>query len=1183
MKFTHLHLHTQYSLLDGGIRIKSLFDKCKECGHDSVALTDHGTLFGAMHFWDLAKKNDIKPIIGAEVYLTAGSRFDKQKNYSNPAANKLHHLILLIQNETGYHNLCKLITSGYHEGFYYKPRIDHEVLKECNEGLICQSACLAGEVPFNIITNNLEKAWDAAKWHKEIFGDRYYLEIQSNAIPEQKVANEGLIKISKDLNIPLVATNDCHYLNKKDARAHEILLCIQTQKTIADKDRFKLSSDDFYYRSTEEMVELFKDTPEAIANTQEIVERCNYNFPPKTYHLPVVETPDNMTMDEFFRAESLKGLEERWKIISEELRGVGKTDEELSSIKEDYIQRLNYELDIIIKMEFPSYFLIVADFINWAKENDIPVGPGRGSGAGSLVAYSLKITDLDPIPYNLLFERFLNPERVSMPDFDIDFCQDRREEVIEYIRKKYGQEKVGMIITYGSLKARGVIRDVSRAFEVPYSEADRIAKLIPDELNITLDKALEDEPRLRDEMKKDPKINDVVTVARSLEGLYKSAGMHAAGVIIANKPLIEYLPLFKGKQGELVTMFNMEYVEQLGLIKFDFLGLKNLSIIKQAENIIKRVQPDFDINLITKEDKKAYDLYQDGNTLGVFQVESSGMRDLLTKLKPSVFEDVIALVALYRPGPLGSGMVDDFIARKHGKSEITYPFPELEDVLKDTYGVIVYQEQVMRIASELAGFSLGEADILRKAMGKKKLDVMEKMKIKFLEGSKERNHDQEKAAALFDLMAKFAEYGFNKSHAAAYAWISYQTAYLKANHPEAFFAAVLSYEMDNTDKITQYIADAKENGINILPPDINESDFSFSICPNPDQESELKAIRFGLGAIKNVGEAAIDVIINEREKNGKFEDFQDLLTRIDTGKANKRVFEQLVKSGAVDFDGHNRCTLINNLEPLFQFVQTFKEDAASGQGNLFEMIEDENSSPNSYKWLDAEEWDEKLKLAFEKAALGFYASGHPLENYLKLMDQVVTFKAVDAENITAEKKEVIAGGIISACKEIRTKKGKRMAFLTLEDLTGTTEVIVFPEAYETYLDTIKSEEPLFVTGTAEAGEKGVKILVSMPKFDTQNMENNNKKPFQPMKDVNFEQHQTLHLDIDLEDAAEKNIRRLKYLINSNRGTANVVLSININGSATTTLKLPNHYKVNPSTSLIGEIKSLFGREVTRLV
>jgi len=1179
MKFTHLHLHTQYSLLDGAIRLQPLFDKCKEYKQDSVAITDHGTLFGAMHFWDLARKNDIKPIIGAEVYITTGSRFDRGKNLSIHDSSRLHHLILLVENRKGYENLCRLITAGYHEGFYYKPRIDHGILKEMNEDLICMSACLAGEVPWNIKNGKIEEAWEAAKWHRDVFGDRYYLEIQSNSIPEQAVANNEIIKIAGDLNIPLVATNDCHYLEKKDVRAHEILLCIQTQTTISDQNRFKLSSDDFYFRSTEEMISLFRDTPEAIENTQVISERCCFDFPEKTFLLPNIKTPDDENIEVYFRRRALEGFNERWETILKKLKSEDKSDREIEETKASYLERLEYELKIITGMKFPGYFLIVSDFINHAKEKSIPVGPGRGSGAGSLVAYSLKITEIDPIPYGLLFERFLNPDRLDMPDFDVDFCQDRRDEVIEYVTNKYGKDKVAMIITYGSLKARGVIRDVARAFEVPYSEADQIAKLVPETLNITLQEAMEQEPKIKEIVKKDPKINDVIDVSLSLEGLYKSAGMHAAGVIISDKPLINHLPLFKGKKGEPVTMFDMKYVGELGLIKFDFLGLKNLSVIKKSEVMIKKINSDFKISLIPLDDKNTYELYKRGDTSGVFQVESSGMKDLLTKLKPTNFEDIIALVALYRPGPLGSGMVDDFIARKHGRAKITYPFPELEKILKDTYGVIVYQEQVMQIASALAGFTPGEADILRKAMGKKKADVMKEQKNKFLKGSNDRGHDIQRAESLFDLMEKFGEYGFNKSHATCYALISYQTAYLKANYPHEFYASLLSFEMDNTDKITIYIADARAANIEVLPPDVNESDLYFTVVKN----GEEKSIRFGLGAIKNVGETALELILSERNKNSKYLNLQDILTRIDTGKANKRIFENLIKAGALDFDGHNRNTLLSNLEPLLQFVQAIKEDREVGQVTLFDVLsQNEGSSSSDFQWQTHNEWDDKTKLQFEKEALGFYTSGHPLEKYLKVLEEYATYKSSDSEKAVYERREVIAGGVISTIKEIRTKKGKKMAFVTLEDLDGSIEFIVFPEPYETYHDIIYGDEPVFIRGTLENSENGVKILVSMPKFDTGNMENNDKPLFQQMKDVKFQESQTLSLNIKLTDAIEENIRRLKYIINSHRGTARVIVNININGSATTTLKLPEHYRVNPSTAFLNKIENLFGKGIANL-
>jgi len=836
--FTHLHVHTQYSLLDGAIRLPDLLAKCKELDMDSVAITDHGAMYGALEFFLKAKAKGIKPIVGCEFYIAPGHRTEKNPN----APTKAYHLVLLAMDYTGYKNLMKLAGIAQFEGFYAKPRIDMEVLQEHNEGLICLSACLHGEVPWFAVHKGHDAAMKKAKEYQDIFGDRLYLELQENSIPEQTIVNESLKKIGSELGIKLVATNDCHYLNKKDAYAHEVLLCIQFGKTITDPKHFSFSSDTFYFKSADEMRESFKGCPEAISNTQEIADRCNLEINLDDYHFPEFPVPEGETLETMFVNACREGLKERFAAMRD-------TGTFSRKIEEQYNERLEFEIDIINSMGFPGYFLIVADFINWAIDQQIPVGPGRGSGAGSLAAYAMRITNIDPIPYGLIFERFLNPERVSMPDFDVDFCQDRRGEVIDYVRQKYGgAPHVAQIITFGSMKAKGAIRDVGRALDIPFGDVDKIAKLIPDALKMTIDKALNEEPRLVDAVNKDPRMAELIEIAQTLEGLARHTSTHAAGVVVSPKPMVEYLPTCKGKDGETLTQYDMKHTEMTGLIKFDFLGLKTLTVIDNTLKHIKAdIGTDLDISAIPMDDLKTYKLLCEGDALGVFQLESSGMRELLVKMAPEQFSDLIALVALYRPGPLDSGMVDDFVETKHGRATAHYPLPELEPILKETYGVIVYQEQVMKISSVLAGYSLGDADILRRAMGKKIVEVMDEEKVKFMAGAKKKEIDLKKAEYVFDLMAKFAGYGFNKSHSAAYALISYQTAYLKAHYPSQFMAALLSCDMNNTDKIVLYINECREHDIEVLPPDINESLIDFSVHDD--------RIRFGMAAVKNVGKS----------------------------------------------------------------------------------------------------------------------------------------------------------------------------------------------------------------------------------------------------------------------------------------------------------------------------------------
>ncbi|MDY0384124.1 DNA polymerase III subunit alpha [Trichlorobacter sp.] len=1059
--FVHLHLHSQYSLLDGAIRIEDLVAKAKQTGMSALAITDHGNMFGAVEFYLKCKKAGIKPIIGCEVYLAPDSRFSKDAKGISEAA---YHLILLCENMEGYRNLSYLTSAGYKEGFYYRPRIDRELLAQHSAGLIALSACLKGEVAMQCGRNRMDDALETARWYSELFPGRYYIELQENTLPEQDVVNQRLLEVARTLNLPLVATNDCHYLNREDAKAHEVLLCIQTGKTMSDPTHMRFSADEFYVKTPEEMAAAFAYAPEAVTNTVAIAERCNLELPlEKEYYFPHYEPPEGKTHDELLEQQATEGLQQRLVTIR------AKHPEMTPEQEQAYWDRLRIELDCIRQMKFPAYFLIVADFINWAKSQGIPVGPGRGSAAGSLVAYAIKITDLDPLPYNLLFERFLNPERISMPDIDVDFCQDQREKVIEYVVEKYGRERVCQIITFGTMKAKAVVRDVGRALSMAYGDVDRIAKLIPDDLKMTVPKAIEQEPQLRELRDSDPQIKELLETAICLEGLARHAGTHAAGVVVAPDRMEEFLPVYKDqKTGSINTQYSMKYVEMVGLVKFDFLGLKNLTVIQNAVRLVREGKdPAFDITLLRDDDQASYDLISAGNTTGIFQLESSGMKEMLVKLKPSCFEDVIAACALYRPGPLGCGMVDEFIERKHGRQKVVYDLPQLEPILKDTYGVIVYQEQVMQISRSLAGYSLGRADLLRRAMGKKDPAVMAKEKEPFLAGAKAQGIDPKKAEAIFDQMAKFAEYGFNKSHSAAYALIAYQTAYLKAHYPVEFMAALLSCDMDSTDKVLKSISDCREQGIEVLPPDINASGQSFTVVGN--------SMRFGLGAVKGVGGGAVESIIEAR-KDGLFTDIYDFCERVDLRRVNKRVLEALIKCGAFDSLHKWRAPVMAVLDDAMASGQRFQEERDSAQVSLFGDLPEVAASRTNRKLPTVGEWHDKEKLGFEKEALGFLITGHPLDRYAADIKRLASAEIARLLEL-ADNSEVRICGVVTLFREIMTKKGDRMCFATLEDLTGSIEITVFPDVYAECCSLLKTDDPLLVTGKLERGEKGCKLLV----------------------------------------------------------------------------------------------------------
>jgi len=1144
--FVHLHLHSQYSLLDGAIKVDALIQRARELRMPALAVTDHGNMFGAIEFYSKAMAGGIKPIIGCEVYVAPGSRFDKSNARGSSEAS--YHLLLLCQNLTGYRNLCRLVSASYREGFYYKPRIDWELLSQHNAGLIALTACLGGELPTLIGFNRTEEALERARQMARVFDDnRLYLELQENFLPEQEPVNKGLIAIADELGLPLVATNDCHYLTREDAYAHEVLLCIQTGKTMDDPNRMRFSNDEFYVKTPEEMAELFKAHPQAVRNTVEIAERCNLELDFDTYHFPQYEKPADKSLDQVLAEMSRQGLEERLKDVRR-LRPEFDAEEE-----KRYRDRLEIELDCIRQMGFPGYFLIVADFINWAKDHDIPVGPGRGSAAGSLVAFAIRITDIDPMPYNLLFERFLNPERVSMPDIDVDFCIYGREAVIDYVRQKYGDANVAQIITFGTMAAKGVIRDVGRAIGMPYGDVDKIAKLVPGVLNITLKEALKQEPKLKEQAEKDPKVKELIKVALALEGLTRHASTHAAGVVVTPKPLPEYLPLYTDpKAGGQVTQFSMGYVEKIGLVKFDFLGLKTLTVIDNAVRLIHEGKnPDFDLTLVADDDPKAYELLCRGETTGVFQLESSGMKELLVKLKPNCFEDIIAICALYRPGPLGSGMVDDFIQRKHGKKKITYDFPQLEPILKDTYGVIVYQEQVMLIAQTLGSYSLGGADLLRRAMGKKKAEEMAKQKDLFLKGAKENKLDLKKAEGVFDLMEKFAAYGFNKSHSAAYALVAYHTAYLKAHYPVEFMAALLTEDMENTDKVIKNIGEVRSMGIEVLPPDINASDRTFTV--------HEKAIRFGLGAVKGVGSAALESIIEVRREE-PYASLHDFCERVDLRKVNKKVVEALIRCGAFDSLKGRRAQYMAVLEEAMEVGQKIQRERSMGQESLFGTEEIVSAGGNGYGQLpDLEEWSESVLLGFEKEALGFYITGHPLARHEEAIKRFATCCTTDLSD-RSDREEVKVCGMVSGLKELTTKKGDRMAFVTLEDLTGFVEMVVFPEVYQASMELIKSEEPLLVGGTLDIGEETCKLLVT---------------EVCALKEVKAQKTRRVHFRLSTPGLDEGQLRRLKEIITRHRGDCEAMIHLVVPNRSETVIALPDTLKVAASDEIVDDAARLF--------
>ena len=1063
MAFTHLHVHTEYSLLDGSSKIKELAVRAKELGMDSMAITDHGAMYGVIDFYRAAREAGIKPILGCEVYVAPGSRFDRENVHGE---DRYYHLVLLAENNEGYQNLMKIVSKGYVDGFYYKPRVDMEVLKMYHKGIIALSACLAGEVPRFLARGLYEEAKEAVLKYQEIFGrGNYFLELQDHGIPMQRQVNQGVIRLSRELDIPLAATNDCHYINAEDWEAHDILLCIQTGKKVADENRMRYEGGQYYVKSEEEMRELFSYIPEAIDNTAKIAERCNVEIEFGVTKLPRYEVPEGYDSWGYLNHLCSEGFKERY-------------PEDDGTLKE----RLEYELGVIKSMGYVDYFLIVWDFINFARSHGIAVGPGRGSAAGSIVSYCLKITNIDPIRYQLLFERFLNPERVSMPDIDVDFCYERRQEVIDYVVEKYGKDQVAQIVTFGTLAARGVIRDVGRVMDLPYSLCDQVSKMVPAELNITLDLALKKNPELKALYDTDEQVHKLIDMSRRLEGLPRHTSMHAAGVVISRTNIDEYVPLSRGSDGTITTQFTMTTLEELGLLKMDFLGLRTLTVLQDAVAMIQKDHGvKLDLDHIDFNDKKVMESIGTGKDDGVFQLESGGMKSFMKELKPESLEDIIAGISLYRPGPMD--FIPKYLKGKNDPAAITYTCPQLEHILKPTYGCIVYQEQVMQIVRDLAGYTLGRSDLVRRAMSKKKADVMARERKNFVYGNEEEGVkgcaangiDEKTANQIFDDMTDFAKYAFNKSHAAAYAVVAYQTAYLKYYYPREFMAALMTSIMDNVTKVSEYILACRNMGIGILPPDINEGVSGFSVSGN--------SIRYGLSAIKSVGRAVVEVIISEREAGGPFSTLEDFVSRMSNREVNKRTLESFIKSGALDSLPGTRKQKLYVSSELLENKAREKKTVMEGQMSFFDIAPEEDKGNFQVSFPDVGEFDKETLLAFEKETLGIYVSGHPMEAYQELWQKNVTARTSDfivdedGHTVVEDNSIVVVGGMITAKKVKTTRTSQMMAFVSLEDMVGTVEALVFPKIYEKNKQYLTEDSKVFLRGRASIGDDPVGKLV----------------------------------------------------------------------------------------------------------
>lgn len=1197
--FVHLHVHTQYSLLQGALGLEKLIARAKEYKMPALAITDTHNIFGAVEFFKEAKANGIKPIIGSEVYVAATE------------AAPVHHLVLLCKNAEGYRNLCELLTESYktcpppQKGqSAYIPRftVTRSQIEKCAKGLIALSGCIRGEIPAQILMGFEDEALKTAKWYKSVFGEDFFLEVQSTQIPEQEQTNVKMRELGQKLSIPIVATCDCHYLEPKDAESHEVFQCIEHGREL-DYDRPKsLVPSEYDFKSPEEMIKKFENFPEAIANTLEIAKRCEFEFKFKgpdgkpIYHLPKFR-PDGVAPDAefdlnaYFANSAREGMQARFKTYK---FSTVVTAPDWPDLSKKYAERLEYELAMIIKTGFAGYYMIVADFVSWAKKNEIPVGPGRGSGAGSLVAYALGIVDIDPVEFSLLFERFINPERISMPDFDIDFCPERREEVIQYVTRKYGTENVTQIITFGKLQAKAAVKDVGRVLGLSFQETDQITKLFPNELGITIERAIDQEPKLQELIEKDVKTAKWFEYARSLEGLYRNAGIHAAGVIITEKPLVNYCPLFMGRDDNLVIQYDKDSAEAIGLIKFDFLGLKTLTVIDYAVKLIKKLNPEFDIEKISMTDPKVYALFKSGDTDGVFQVESSGMKDLCMRMVPSNTGDLTAIMALFRPGPLGSGMVDDFIDGKHGRKLREYVVPELEPILKDTYGVMLYQEQVMQIARELAGYSLGQADMLRRAMGKKLADEMDAQCEKFMEGAKTKGIDPAKAKIIFDLMAKFANYGFNKSHSAAYGLITYQTAYLKTHFPAPFMAALMTTEMGSTDNLAKYIGDCRTHGLKVLPPDVNLSERKFSV-ENGNQ------VRYGLEAIKGVGGAAVDSLLEAREKGGPFKSFVDFAIRVSTRKVNKKVLENLIIAGAFDQIGEaNRPSLLASVESVLEIAAHEQAEKESGQDSLFEVFTQDSIKPidgskSGTRAIKQEpDWTLAKRLASEREVMGLYISGHPMENWQKICEDWLGWNMVRIKKLHEEKRlqpkaeaaggydpasggyrrpklqEIRIGAVITDWRELMTKKGTRMAIAVIEDLYSKMDMLIFSEPFTQFGGELKrayeSAEAVVLSGELDLSDEAPKMLC---------------KGIEWAEVAHRNRVQQVVLKIPMEGVTVGQLRELKTSLIQHRGKCPVRIQF-VGQNFATRLDLPKTTTVSGTPQMVESVNKIFGVDVVSL-
>jgi DNA polymerase-3 subunit alpha len=1157
-QFVHLHLHTDYSMLDGACDVEKLVQRVKELGMPAVAMTDHGNIFGAVHFVNAAKAAGIKPIVGCELYVC--KKDDHNIERTPPEGDTYNHLLVLAENEEGYRNLTKITSEASLRGFYYKPRVSKKFLAEHSKGLIGLSGCLKGEVAERLMEDNYDAARTAAATYSDIFGkNNFFLEIQDQGLEQEHRIHSNLFRLEKELGLPMVATNDSHYLCEDDAHAQDVMLCIQTGKSIQDTNRMKFQGTGFFVKSHDEMYRVFKDAPDVLSRTLAIAERCSMRLEKVSNPFPHFDVPAGFTLDSYFEHVTREGFARRLETLRP-LEAQGRLKHSLA----EYEQRLARELGIIQQMKFSGYFLIVWDFIRYARERDIPVGPGRGSAAGSLVSYSLGITDLDPLQHELIFERFLNPERVSLPDIDIDFCMNRRGEVINYVTGKYGRENVAQIITFGTMAAKAAIKDVGRAMGVLYSEVDRIAKMVPATLNITLEEALKESPALQQVYDSDAQIHELLDTAKKLEGMVRNAGVHAAGVVISPRPLIELVPLHKTKNDEIVTAFDMVAIEKLGLLKMDFLGLTTLTILDDSLKLIAQTRGErIVLEGIELDDHETYEkVFHKGLTSGVFQFESRGMRDVLRRYQPNSIEDLTALNALYRPGPIQGGMIDDFIDRKHGRKKIEYELPELQEILQETLGVIVYQEQVMQIANRLAGYSLGEADLLRRAMGKKKPEEMAQQRERFIEGAVQRGYPPKKVEKIFDLMAQFAGYGFNKSHSAAYALLAYHTAYLKTRYPVEFMAALLTSVTGSTDDVVKYINECREMGIAVEAPDINVSDANFT--------PHGSAIRFGLAAVKNVGHNAIESIVTGRKELGRYSSIYEFCDKVDLRLLNKRVLESLIKSGAMDALGR-RSQLMAVLDRAIERAQKAQRDAESGQHGLFGVFQDEEVSVANDKLPDTPDWDEHTRLANEKEILGFFITGHPLEKY---RDKLEDLRALSTEEISSMKsstgkdENITTAGIITSIRVLKSKRGDFYAQGTLEDMAGSVEMLVFPEAYRKVQDKVKLEVPVLVRG-------GVRIEEGAnPKLTVNEIS--------PLEDAKVPLPNSLRIRIPLESSSEGTVDALHSLCAQRKGQAKVLFDVERQGDFMVVMEAEG-YNVEPDRNFIARVEELCGRGAVRVI